>query len=76
MQAQAAEPPTTTAASRFTDAQWSALQKIFPSGVCDFSKPGVDQQRTIPWQTYQDARGKVIYGGRPLGAPPRSTPIK
>ena len=60
----------------FTDAQWSALRKTFPAGVCDFSKRGVDQQPTIAWQTYQDAHGKVIYGGRPLGAPPRSTPIK
>jgi hypothetical protein len=23
--------------------------------------------------TYQDAQGKVIYGGRPLGPPPTST---
>ena len=60
----------------FTDAQWSALRKTFPAGVCDFSKRGVHQQPTIAWQTYQDARGKVIYGGRPMGAPPRSTPIK
>ena len=60
----------------FTDAQWSALRKTFPAGVCDFSKRGVDQQPTIAWQTYQDARGKVIYGGRPMGAPPRSRPIK
>jgi hypothetical protein len=60
----------------FTDVQWSALRKAFPSGVCDFSKPGVDQQPTIAWQTYQDAHGKVIYGGRPMGAPPRSTRIK
>jgi hypothetical protein len=44
--------------------------------VCDFSKRGVDQQPTIAWQTYQNARGKVIYGGRPLGPAPRSTPIK
>ena len=59
----------------FTDAQWARLQAIFPNGVCDFSKPGVAQQRTIPWLTYQDARGNVIYGGRPLGRPPLSTEI-
>ena len=28
----------------FTGAQWSQLEAIFPKGVCDFSKPGVDQQ--------------------------------
>jgi hypothetical protein len=58
----------------FTDAQWATVQAIFPDGVCDFSKPGVDQQGTIPWQTYQDDAngGSVIYGGRPLGDPPVS----
>jgi hypothetical protein len=59
----------------FTDAEWARLQAVFPNGVCDFSKPGVDQQGTIPWQAYQDDRGgtgNVIYGGRPLGDPPVS----
>ena len=28
------------------------------------------QQGTIPWQTYQNADGAVIYGGTPLGAAP------
>jgi hypothetical protein len=59
----------------FTDAEWSQLQAIFPSGVCDFSKPGVSQQGTIPWQTYQDAQGNVIYGGSPLGPAPTSQPL-
>jgi uncharacterized tannase-like protein DUF6351 len=58
----------------FTDDEWTRLQAVFPDGVCDFSKPGVDQQGTVPWQTYQDDRngGAVIYGGKPLGAPPAS----
>jgi hypothetical protein len=60
----------------FTDDQWARLQQLFPDGVCDFSKPGVDQQKTIAWLTYQNASGKVIYGGRPLGDPPRSKAIK
>ena len=60
----------------FTDAQWTQLKAIFGDGVCDFSKRGVDQQRTIAWQTYQDARGRVIYGGRPMPAPPRSRPVR
>jgi Tannase-like family of unknown function (DUF6351) len=59
----------------FTDAEWAQLQALFPSGVCDFSKPGVAQQGTIPWQTYQDAQGNVIYGGTPLGPAPMSQPI-
>ena len=58
----------------FTDPEWTRLQAVFPDGVCDFSKPGVDQQGTVPWQTYQDdsSGGTVIYGGKPLGAPPQS----
>ena len=59
----------------FTDAEWSELEQAFPSGVCDFAKPGVSQQPTIPWQTYQNANGTVVYGGRPMGAPPASHPI-
>ena len=59
----------------FTDAQWARLQKIFPDGVCDFSKPGVDQRTTVPWQTYQNADGSVIYGGKGLPTAPKSTPF-
>ncbi|HEY3189932.1 MAG TPA: DUF6351 family protein [Solirubrobacteraceae bacterium] len=54
----------------FTDEQWAQLEKAFPTGVCDWSKPGVDQQGTVPWQTYQGADGSVVYGGRPLGPAP------
>ena len=54
----------------FTDAKWAKLQKTFPDGVCDFTKPAVDQGPTIPWLTYQNRRGHVIYGGRPLETPP------
>ncbi len=57
---------------KFTPAEWKQLQKTFPKGVCDYSKPGVDQRPTVPWLTYQDAKGHVIYGGKPLGSPPRS----
>jgi hypothetical protein len=60
----------------FTGDQWAALEKALPAGVCDWSKPGVDQQNTIPWMTYQNARGGVIYGGRPLGRAPRSSALR
>jgi hypothetical protein len=59
----------------FTAAEWARLQAAFPSGVCDFGKPGVAQQGTIPWQTYQNLQGRVIYGGTALGPPPASQPI-
>jgi hypothetical protein len=57
---------------QFTAEQWTQLQQAFPMGVCDFSKPGVSQQSTVRWQTYQNDRngGAVVYGGRPLGPAP------
>ncbi|RZU03238.1 hypothetical protein EV645_7264 [Kribbella rubisoli] len=36
----------------FSDAQWTRLRTIFPGGVCDWSKPGVGQQRR-PIGTWQ-----------------------
>jgi len=55
---------------RFTDAQWARLQETFPDGVCDWTKPGVGEQGTVPWLTFADGPG-----GRPLGPPPRSVPF-
>ncbi|HKN94951.1 MAG TPA: DUF6351 family protein [Thermoleophilaceae bacterium] len=55
---------------QFTDAQWASLEKVFPTGVCDWSKPGVSQAPTLPWLTYDGA-----VGGKPLGSAPRSTPL-
>jgi uncharacterized tannase-like protein DUF6351 len=55
---------------QFTTAQWAQMEATFPTGVCDWSKPGIDQQPTIPWQTYADQ-----VGGRPLGPVPVSTPL-
>jgi hypothetical protein len=54
----------------FSDAQWQAMQKAFPSGVCDYAKPGVDRVPTVPWLSYKDGPGGV-----PLGAAPRSRPV-
>ena len=49
-----------------TETQWSALQRVFPRGVCDYSEPGVGQGPAQTWLTYSDARGRVVYGGRNL----------
>lgn len=59
----------------FTDAQWQELEQAFPNGVCDYSKPSVGAGPTTTWLTYQDRRGNVIFGGRPLGPAPRSVPF-
>ena len=60
---------------QFSDAEWGELEKTFPSGVCDYTKPGVDRVPTTPWQSYQDEDGNVIYGGRGLGAVPVAEPL-
>ncbi|MGH2986106.1 MAG: DUF6351 family protein [Solirubrobacterales bacterium] len=51
----------------FSDAQWASLQAAFPTGVCDWSSAGIDQHGAVPWLSYQDAGGEVVYGGRRLG---------
>ena len=60
----------------FTDAQWQRLQQGFPGGVCDYTKQGVSQHGSTAWLTYQDQRGRVIYGGKPMGRPPVSHRIR
>jgi hypothetical protein len=60
----------------FTADQWTRLKKTFPSGVCNWSRLGVNQRGAIPWLTYQDGNGHVVYGGKSLGKPPRSKTLK
>ncbi|MDP9183102.1 MAG: DUF6351 family protein [Actinomycetota bacterium] len=59
----------------FTALQWAELKKAFPTGVCDYGRPGIGQRGAIGWLTFQDAAGKVVYGGKKLGPPPVSTPV-
>jgi hypothetical protein len=58
----------------FTPDQQEALKAAFPTGVCDYSKPGHGFQAAVAWLTYQDAQGNVIYGGQPMGPAPVSVP--
>jgi hypothetical protein len=53
----------------FTDAQWAQLQTVFPDGVCDWTKPGVDQQGAVPWLSYQEGPGGVALGAAPTSVP-------
>jgi hypothetical protein len=55
---------------QFSDAEWAQLEAAFPTGVCDYSRPGVAQQGAVPWLTY--AAGP---GGQPLGPAPVSIPV-
>ena len=59
----------------FTAAQWARLAKVYAKGVCDYSKPGVDQRGATGWLTFQDDQGAVVYGGRPMGPAPVSHPV-
>src|SRR4051794_25887684 len=52
----------------FSDDQWTALKKAFPSGVCDWSRPGVDQ---VPARKRPPPGGVCAGGGRGVArAPP------
>lgn len=55
----------------FTDAQWARLQSVFPGGVCDWSRPSVGYEPSIPWTSYEETGP----GGTPLGVAPESTPL-
>lgn len=53
-----------------TTAQQARLNAVFPSGVCDWTKPGVGQQPPVSPQTYVAGPGGV-----PLPPAPTSSPI-
>ena len=57
-------------AAAFTAAEWQQLLTIFPTGVCDRRRPGVDEQPSTPWMTFASGPG-----GRPLGPAPTSHAI-
>jgi hypothetical protein len=54
----------------FTTDQWERLQQAFPAGVCDWSKPPVAEQRSLPWISFAGGPG-----GQPLGDAPGSSEI-
>jgi hypothetical protein len=53
-----------------TDEEWSALRAAFPHGVCDWTRPAVGYQPSLPWMSFADGPG-----GQPLGPAPSSFPI-
>jgi hypothetical protein len=56
------------AAGTFTTTQWTRLQTVFSTGVCDWSKAGVGQQPAISPLTFMAGPG-----GQPLPPAPVST---
>lgn len=62
--------------TKFTTEQWAQMESVFPTGVCNYSRPGVDQKPTIPWLSYQTSSGQLITGGEPMGPEPVSKAIR
>ena len=58
----------------FTDEEWGKLGQAFPTGVCDFTKPAVAHQPTIPWVTFADGPGGLPLGNAPTSQGPPSQP--
>lgn len=51
----------------WTEEQWQQLEAAFDVNgqpmVCDWDQRPLEWQPTIPWLTYQDSQGDMIYGG-------------
>lgn len=45
----------------FTPADTRRLSTIFPGGTCDFSKPGVNQTRVVPWASFGPAPENLVF---------------
>ena len=45
----------------FTAAQWTALHAVFPAGVCDWNKPGVEQTRARPWASVGPSPMNLVF---------------
>src|SRR5262249_21964102 len=56
----------------FTDAQWARLQAAFPSGVCDWAKPGVGVIRNVSWLSFSKGPGGRALGPAPVSKPDRN----
>jgi len=45
----------------FTDAEFARLKRIFPNGVCDWSKAGVEQTGVVPWGSFGPAPENLVF---------------
>jgi hypothetical protein len=61
MKCQLRTPQKSDYAVTFSDVEWTKLQSIFTTGVCDWSKPSVGFQPAVPWLSF--ATG---VGGNPI----------
>jgi hypothetical protein len=45
----------------FTPAEIARLNSIFPTGVCDWSKPGVNQTGVVPWPSFGPSPDNLVF---------------
>ena len=45
----------------FTADELARLRAIFPAGVCDWKKPGVEQVRVVPWASFGPSPDNLIF---------------
>ncbi len=45
----------------FTPAQLARLRRIFPSGVCDWARPGTAQTSVVPWASFGPAPQRLVF---------------
>jgi hypothetical protein len=53
----------------FTSAELTRLKAIFPGGVCDWSKPGVNQVPVVTWASFGPSPKNLVFEiGRPVSS--------
>jgi hypothetical protein len=46
---------------QFSAAERTRLDAIFPAGVCDWSKPGVNQTTVVPWASFGPSPKNLVF---------------
>jgi hypothetical protein len=50
----------------FSDNEWARLSAIFPQGVCDWSKPGVEKRAIRTWASFGPSRVNWVTDAPPI----------
>jgi hypothetical protein len=45
----------------FSSAEWARLASIFPVGVCDWSRRGVQQRPVVPWASFGPSPYNLVF---------------
>lgn len=61
LKCQLAPPERGGYAVSFTDAEWERLRTVFPDGVCDWSRPGVEQVPVVPWASFGPSPANLVF---------------